>query len=151
MSKFVEVKTAELVGPALDWAVANATEAWEFAHEWFPTMTLDPRFIGIRNVAVDGCVWLEPRNPFRQDPQPFRPSTDWAQGGPLLDEYDIALNGGVADGERVIYATLRAVADDAPFATATGPTRLIALCRAIVAAKLGDVVQVPAELVGVAA
>ena len=34
---------------------------------------------------------------------------------------------------------------------AQGPTKLIALCRAIVAARLGDVVQVPVELVGVTA
>lgn len=141
MSEFVEVKTAELVGPALDWAVANATEAWEFAHEWFPTMTLDPRFIGIRNVAVDGCVWLEPRNPFRQDPQPFRPSTDWAQGGPLRDEYDVGIEPGVPDGLPYAYVPGRDL--DGSF----WETALIALCRAIVAAKLGDVVHVPKELI----
>ena len=140
MSGFVEVKTAEIIGPALDWAVANATEAWEFAHEWFPTMTLDPRFIGISNVAVDGCVWLEPRNPFRQDPQPFRPSTDWGQGGPLFDKYDLWLS----EDEGACVAscpphTGRFVVD--------GGTNLIAACRAIVAAKLGDVVQVPKELI----
>lgn len=141
MSELVEVKTAELTGPALDWAVANATEAWEFAHEWFPTMTLDPRFIGIRNVAVDGCVWLEPRNPFRQDPQPFRPSTDWAQGGPLRDEYDIGIEPGAPDDLRYAYVPGRDL--EGSF----GETALIALCRAIVSTRLGDVVHVPAELV----
>lgn len=143
MSQFVEVKTAELVGPALDWAVANATEAWEFAHEWFPTMTLDPRFIGIRNVAVDGCVWLEPRNPLRQDPQPFRPSTDWAQGGPLRDKYRV----GIEPSGKQVYAWT----PDRDLDGCFSETALISICRAIVAAKLGGVVQVPAELVEVGA
>ena len=143
MSEFVEVKTAELVVQALDWAVANATEAWEFAHEWFPTMTLDPRFIGIRNVAVDGCVWLEPRNPFRQDPQPFRPSTDWAQGGPLIEKYDVRLNK-TTDGKW--YASTDGyIMGGNPIGNSR--SALIALCRAIVAAKLGDVVHVPKELI----
>lgn len=144
MSQFVEVKTSELVGPALDWAVAKATEAWEFAHEWFPTMTLDPCFIGIRNVAVDGCVWLEPRNPFRQDPQPFRPSTDWAQGGPLRDNHKVD----ITEGDHAVSASI--LTESCECVDASGPTALIAICRAIVAAKLGDVVQVPVELAGVA-
>ena len=142
MSQFVEVKTAELVGPALDWAVANATEAWEFAHEWFPTMTLDPRFIGIRNVAVDGCVWLEPRNPLRQDPQPFRPSTDWTQGGPLIEQFGLDL--WKHEGKFYAFHTRQ-------HNKYCADTVLVATCSAIVAAKLGDVVQVPAELVGVGA
>ena len=146
MSELVEVKTAELTGPALDWAVANATEAWEFAHEWFPTMTLDPRFIGVRNVAVDGCVWLEPRNPFRQDPQPFRPSTDWAQGGPLADKYKPDLQT-TAKGEFSAYLNNDTACPD-PLIFQSGPTYLVALCRVVVAAKLGDVVSVPSELVG---
>lgn len=129
MSQFVEVKTAELVGPALDWSVAKAAGVELVEH----------RGIDLR---VEVCHGLATN---------YAPSANWNQGGPLLDIYDIALNGGVVDGERATYATLRAVADDAPFATSTGPTRLIAACRAIVAAKLGYVVQVPVELAGVEA
>ena len=147
MSDFVEVKTAELVGQALDWAVASATEAWEFAHEWFPTMTLDPRFIGIRNVAVDGCVWLEPRNPFRQDPQPFRPSTDWALGGPLLEKFNSLIDSHLMD----VAAKDHCSCDELIFSEHYRPfyseISLPKICRAIVAAKLGDVVHVPKELI----
>ena len=147
MSEFVEVKTSELIGPALDWAVANATKAWEFAHEWFPTMTLDPRFMGIRNVAVDGCVWLEPHNPFRQDPQPFRPSTDWAQGGTLADKYNVDFNtqGVEGDGSQLIEAVVQDF-KSMQWWMAEGDTRLQSMCRAIVLSKLGDVVKVPACL-----
>lgn len=135
MSEFVEVRTSELAGQALDWAVAKAEG-----------MTAHVAIDG--NIYASAACWIRDRRFCAPGAsEVFKPSTDWTQGGPLLDKYDIALNGGLADGEMVIYATLRAVADNSPFATAAGPTRLIAVCRAIVAAKLGDVVQVPAELV----
>lgn len=128
MSQFIEVKTAELIGPALDWAMAVADD------EEHPQV-----YNGV--VYVNGPK----KNALAME---YCPSTNWAQCGPILDNYDIALNGGVVDGEQVvIYATLRAVSDDSPFATATGLTRLIASCRAVVCYKLGDVVKVPIELV----
>jgi hypothetical protein len=118
MSEFVEVKTAELAGFALNWFVAIAVRGED-------RMPSPAQF----------KMWND-----------YHPSTDWAQGGPLLDMFDIAINGGVASGERVIYATLRAVDDGDPLSTATGPTRLVAACRAIVRNDLGDVVQVHADL-----
>lgn len=136
MSEFIEVRTVELTGPALDWAVAHATKAWEWAHEWYPTMTLDPTFRGVSDNAPCGSVSLVPRNPMRQDSQPFTPSTDWAQGGRLFDGRVTALNQTGAElwwahaGERLAY----------------GPTPLIAVCRAIAASGLGDTVQIPAGL-----
>lgn len=64
----------------------------------------------------------------------YSPSTNWAQGGPMwekhatcmqyFDGWLVAVNGG----------------------DARGLTQLEALCRAIVSAKLGNVVQVPADL-----
>lgn len=135
--KMVDVKTDELVGPALDWAVAHAVKAWEFAHEWFPTMTLDPTFKGIADVSYNGCVSLIPSNPMRQGYEPFAPSTEWAQGGLLLDKYITALN---QSGTETYWAHC----EDH---LGLGPTALVTTCRAIVAAKLGDVVSVPAELI----
>lgn len=122
----VEVKTAELVGQALDWAVGQ-TEEFK---------------VGIAKLS--GSLWV------RIEEQPryghhYKPSTDWAQGGPLRDKYDVGIEPGVADGLCYAYVPGREL--DGSF----GETALIALCRAIVAAKLGDVVQVPAELVWVAA
>ena len=136
MSEFVEANTAELVGPSLDWAVAMA-EFWEADR---------PRDGQIRKGDVYMLV-----GPFRLiglgADMFYSPSTNWAQGGPLLDKYDVALNGGVAESERVIYATCRDVAKEQPYATAIGDTRLTAACRSIVSAKLGKVVYVPVELV----
>lgn len=132
----IEVKTAELSGPALDWAVAHATKAWEWAHEWFPTMTLDPTFNGIADISHNGCVSLIPRNPMRQGFEPFTPSTDWAQGGRLIESRITAL---IQEADKLWWA-------HAGDRIGYGTEPLVAACRAIVAANIGDVVSVPKEV-----
>lgn len=109
----IEVKTAELSGPALDWAVAKA--------ECFDVE------IPARDVVwskYGGC---------------YSPSINWEQGGALVHEYRIAF---------ALYPDLyfAALGHNEFSGTAMGETHLIAACRAIVAAKLGETVQVPAEL-----
>lgn len=123
MSQFVEVKTAELTGPALDWAVAKAVGGkvdWE---------------------GESKLLWFESSN---HEWVVWSPSTDWAQGGPLIDKHHVGFS---------LFtdwvATVETPDSGVIIATESGPTHLIAACRAIVAAKLGDAVQVPAELVGV--
>lgn len=122
MSQFVEVKTAELVGYALDWAVGKVCAKDD------PRLYQEPK----------SSRWLF--GPFGKN---WNPSADWEQGGPLQDKYDVGIEPGVPDGLRYAYVPGRDL--DGAF----GETALIALCRAIVSAKLGDVVQVPAELMGV--
>lgn len=151
----IKVKTADLIGPALDWAVAHAVKAWETAHELFPTMTLDPTFSGVEarpyprgeyGTMLLTCV-LVPRNPFRQDPQSFCPSTDWSQGGPLIEKYRIELRESGKANWWADKSMLREGVPDQNDWCGHGPSALIAACRAIVAAKLGDSVDVPEELV----
>jgi hypothetical protein len=130
-ANLVEVKTSELIGPALDYAVALAIG------ETGP------------EIGRDGIVYCKrplPVGPEGWFMHAFSPSTDWGRGGPLLDRFDIALNGGHDGNADCIFATLRAVPVTAPYRTGCGPTRLIAAMRSIVAAKLGDTVKVPAEL-----
>ena len=76
-------------------------------------------------------------------------STDWAQGGPLIEKYRPDLQT-TRSSEIAAYLN-KDVNDPGPLIYGRGETYLIAACRAIVAAKLGDVVSVPAELVGGAA
>lgn len=140
MSEFVEVKTAELVGPALDWAVTEVLIA-------LGEMTRDQNAIGtpyIKGKYVFGPGVETNRN--NPDGSPFithgcgskfNPSSDWHHGGPLWDEWATSM-------EHYDGWLVAVVGGDAQ-----GQTKLIALCRAIVSAKIGDVVQVPAELVGV--
>lgn len=129
MSEFVEVKTADLVGPALDWAVAMA-EFWEADR---------PRDGQIRKGDVYMLV-----GPFRLiglgADMFYSPSTNWAQGGPPLDKFDVWLS----DDE------CEHVASTPPHINEyikSGNTKLVAAGRAIVYANLGEVVLVPKELI----
>lgn len=124
MSEVIEMKTAELTGLPLHWAVALADRGtermpspWQFK------------------------VWSD-----------YNPSVSWMQGGPLRDKYRVSLEqsafgGGVraqcwadASGNQVIG-----------YPSAVGDTALIAISRAIVAATFGDTVPVPIALTGGAA
>lgn len=120
----VKVKTAELEGAALDYAVACCLEECE-VHDLY----------GIYMVGeVDPGV-------------NFKPSTDWSQGGPLIEKYGLSIGGSF---QGVIHAcvSVESLPKNSVVSSQTGPTHLIAACRAIVAAKLGDVVDVPGDLVG---
>lgn len=132
MSDFVEVKTTELVGSALDWAVAMA-DGWEADR---------PQAGQIRKGDIYMLV-----GPFRLiglgADKFYSPSTNWSQGGPIVEKEKIAL-------QWIGYWDARC---DRPrnegggSGYARGSTPLIALLRAIITAKLGETVHVPAELV----
>ena len=140
MSEFVEVNTAELTEQALDWATAIATGWVDIgASQSYP---------GCRTIKLPGAdshLWVGHRSIFLGvfDAGWFSPTTYWEQGGPLRDRYDVGIEHGVPDG--IPYAYLPGRYLDG----SRGETALIALCRAIVAAKLGEVVQIPTELAGV--
>ena len=67
----------------------------------------------------------------------FCPSTDWAQGGPIVERERIRLE------SRGIWC---AAHDTHEWTESTGPTPLIAAMRCYVASKLGDEVEIPEEL-----
>ena len=145
MSEFVEVRTSELVGPALDWAVAKCSGMTLF--------TMGEDWPGNYNVTVLAgeapILILDLVNRMWREHQgvtvPWSPSTNWAHGGPLRDKYKVD----ITEGDHAVSASI--LTESCECADVSGPTALIALCRAIVAAKLGNVVQVPAELVVVIA
>ena len=126
----MKIKTSELEGAALDWAVAVAV-----GHE-------DVRVDDDKIVLV---VHQDHRLPGLVDFIWFDASTNWSQGGPLIERHGVQItlpsNVISPSGDRTPW---RAVALGGFNAFATTP--LIAACRAIVAAKLGDVVDVPEEL-----
>lgn len=141
----IEVKTADMIGPALDLAVAKADGAdpilWDVCcgngvSNGNPSEPPECCCNPLVDVSVGCHKWA--------------PSTDWAQGGPLIEEYSVML-----DPWPSLWIAKIDKTDDRKgiqgSAVAHGDTPLIAACRAIVAAKLGDVVSVPAELVGAAA
>lgn len=118
----VEMKVSELTGAALDWAVAESTRQ---------PITLDQDFgllTGIIRVA-DGSAKL------------WRPSTDWSQGGPLIEHYISSMHEWDSGDWSAYVMVCQHFADEG-----RGATPLIATCRAIVAAKVGDTFLVPSEI-----
>ena len=121
-NKMIEVKTADIIGPALDWSVAKAVG--------YQLRILGGT--GSHDASDAELVFC------------FKPSTGWAQGGPLIDDYVVQLEPWAG------YWTAKTDCGlgVSHYVKRDGNTPLIAVCRAIVAAKLGEVVSVPAELTG---
>jgi hypothetical protein len=118
----MKIKTSELTGAALDWAVAEADGTPIYRSG--KTMT---------RMDMDGNVY-------------WQPSTDWAHGGPIIEREEISTSREFAS-SRVEWAawTPAPIRDDAE-AFGYGPTPLIAAMRCYVASKLGDEVEIPEEL-----
>jgi len=119
------MKTSELIGSALDWAVAKA-QGWTD----YPSDSIEC-----------GSKWhCDPENtPFGRvmGKDHFKPSTDWAQGGPIIEREKITPH---ADDDDWVAQAWKLVI------TESGPTPLIAAMRCYVASKLGDEIDIPEEL-----
>ena len=137
MSEFVEVKTAYLVGAALDWAVLNATNG--DGPDW---RLIDGALfiVGLRDV----CVGMDGMDQ-QEFIEPFHPSTRWQDGGPMIESRLIELGAPTESGS--FAGIWHANHEWGHINGHQGPTPLIAACRAIVASVLGDTVSVPKELV----
>lgn len=110
----MKIKVNKASGPVLDWMVAKCED-------------LHTGIDGFWSTAV-----------IEQEENPFKYSTDWAQGGPIIEREDIALlphGDGTYEAE-VFLSPVRC----------TGPTPLIAAMRCYVASKLGEEVGIPEEL-----
>jgi len=138
MTKMIEVKTTELEGKALDWAVAMSEGATNLHFDtvacWWFTLN------GADRVLSSG--WSEKQN--------YCPSTDWSQGGPLIERHGIEVfcNLSAEQASRFKDASpdWRACMNRGRSEHSYGPTPLISAMRCLVAAKLGEVVMVPQEL-----
>jgi hypothetical protein len=126
------MKTSDLQGAALDWAVAKCEGMHVMMSRggWF---------------VFDSDAYSEFRNDYNDSKlQMFRPSTNWAQGGPIIEREGMQLN--MED-----YAEWHATmwwddTDEKREVLMKGPTPLIAAMRCYVASRLGDEVEVPEEL-----
>lgn len=118
------VKTSELTGTTLDWAVATC-EGGEGL--WFDTVSTYWVNIDSKERALSKG-WA----------QSFTPSTDWSQGGPIIEREKINLANMVRTSTWSAYTHKGHVMG--------GPTLLIAALRCYVASKLGDTVEIPDNL-----
>ena len=138
MSDFVEVKTAELLGAALDWAVLFSAYGdgpdWRLIDGAIYIVSLRDVMVGMD--GIDQAEYIDP----------FHPSTRWQDGGPIIENLGICIlqymEGSCADNKNTWTACARDLED-----YYDSPTPLIAACRAVVASKLGVQVSIPAELV----
>lgn len=112
------IKVSELTGSALDWAVAKCEGYFE-----------------THGSPSNEVLYLSQHS--------FSPSTDWAQGGPIIERENILLNP-----QYPWWAsTMRHIAAlNTNSLIYTGPTPLVAAMRCYVASKLGDEVEIPKEL-----
>ena len=114
----MKIKTADLIGPALDWAVAKC---------------LQPGYEEWRLIR-----WIE---------QEFAPTANWSQGGPIIERKEIGLkrNAPCSKG-REWEASPSITAKGAGGEWGYGPTPLVAAMRCYVASELGVEVEIPEEL-----
>ena len=123
------MKTSELTGAALDWAVAKCE--------------------GVDDITFySGCEggdrnrprkWVSNSNGFFT----FDFSS-WAQGGPIIEREEFTLSH--SPYEHVFYGRARPWCAEKRGVMEYGPTPLIAAMRCYVASKLGNDVDVPEEL-----
>jgi hypothetical protein len=134
----MKIKTSELTGAALDWAVAKCEgdkvfrprvarpDDWDKA-AWLENGS-DDRYV----------VRVQHENYARFVDWTYNPSTNWMIGGPIIEREEIA----VGKGWKQWAAFKDADTEDG----VVGPTPLIAAMRCYVASQLGDEVDVPDEL-----
>ena len=124
MTRFTEmkIKTAELMGAALDWGVAKAEDRQIADPE------LADSFIEMRQCGH------------------FNYSTDWSQGGPIIEREKITLRTNACiGGHWVAFIDFGGSNTDVK-ARQSGATPLIAAMRCHAASKLGDEIEVPTEI-----
>lgn len=129
----MKTKTAELIGPTLDWAVATIE-----GHR----VSIDlPNSIGKRHIFMHAAK----DNPLKQGM--YQPSTDWAQGGPIIEreKVGITFHDERDEWEAPNWAAWSTQTDDR--VEVMGETPLIAAMRCYVASKLGNEVDIPEELI----
>ena len=114
------MKTSELTNAALNWAVAKCED-------------------GV-NIDASGLPWLPDESPNEHGEAVwFKPSTDWAQAGPIIEREKITLYWNEKNKHWSGYGYSETYIE-------AGSSPLIAAMRCFVASKFGDEVEIPKEL-----
>lgn len=120
-----KIKTKDLSGTALDWAVECALGTFWSPNGYF---------------CFDKKPGFNNGYPFQSKPE-WRYSADWSQGGPIIEREAIDLLKVTDESWRARHR----LDLSQPTTIQHGPTPLIAAMRCYVASKLGDEVDVPEE------
>ena len=128
----MKVKTSELTGSALDWAVAKADE------NLYPSGEVR---------LIDGGVITIAAGDYEEVDywQRYSPSTDWSLAGPIIEQESMTVGKQVHRDEwsaESFYGEGISVAH-----IGFGPTPLIAAMRCYVISKLGNEIDIPEVLI----
>ena len=131
------IKTSELSGAALDWAVAKCEGFTNLRVGVFSgDLIMDPPRVEYGAIEFSELCY----------------STDWAQGGPIIEREKITITPlfFMEGGWRANHHNLR-YDDMGEYINGSdgmqdGPTPLIAAMRCFCASRLGDEVEIPKEL-----
>jgi len=115
------MKTSELIGPPLDWAVAKCENTGKL-------IKLGYVYEIVVNISAD----------LNGGEEVYTPSTNWSQGGPIIEREEIEI--GLAKEYDKWFAAVQCPVIQ------FGPTPLIAALRCFVVSKLGNEVDIPEEL-----
>lgn len=118
----IKIKTSELTDTALDWAVAKCEGVTIFGA---------PEY---RTEAAEFLI-------MHTDDPALNYSTNWSQGGPIIERGGIELNIQIPNSHARKWVGM-----GYSFPRMSGPTPLIAAMRCYVASKMGDEVEIPEEL-----
>ena len=129
----MKIKTSELQGAALDWAVAKC-EGYTDLHKIAGRMPHEPQL----------GIWPPRKEYGAVDLWELSFSTDWSQGGPIIEREQLNLSC-LGNNKWEVWPNYGM--NDTTYCK--GPTPLIAAMRCYVAGMLGDEIEVPDELQGV--
>ena len=125
------MKTSELTGAALDWAVAKAEgKTPKINCTSFQDAFIYRVYLGWSYEHSSNGSIVE-----------HKPSTDWDEGGPIIEREKIRLDTTWNQEDNNWSARMDTVGGWWP-----GDTPLIAAMRCYVASKLGDEIEIPKEL-----
>jgi hypothetical protein len=122
----MKINTSELTGAALDWAVAQC----------------EGHLIAKHRRGGDIRIHTPYPKPMFSRTIPFCPSTDWVQGGTIIEREKISVEP-CWDDVSIWVASM--FEPDCKF-NRIGNTPLIAAMRCYVAGKMGDEIEIPEEL-----
>lgn len=149
----MKVKVSSAEGPVLNWMVAKAKgyDIRNNACVWFLPFEAESddllQFICMADDTEHAREQCEDAYPNCTVDHVeyicrFEPSTNWSQGGPIIEKNALAVTAG---GKRPI--AWQAWIPNGHGHRQPGPTPLIAAMRCYVASKLGEEVEVPDELI----
>lgn len=142
------IKTEDLNGPALDWAVAKCEGFTPVEHTRLATVMVERKNArGVMQPEHISALCF---------------STNWSLGGPIIERECLAIFPGIYV-KPMFWCAVQVPGGSQPFSlrdldgeaawyftedeVMVGPTPLVAAMRCLVASKLGDEVEVPEELI----